>query len=122
MSSMFWLLLALFVVTDVIVITIVIRRTSPVLRTFTLLGGASGNRILQSAHTIVGDYLHVNYSGDVEALPTALAGLLPQLRDLLRSNGVEPAPEVVRALVEISANKHRIATREQLRAALATIA
>ncbi len=122
MSSMFWVVLALFVVTDIMVIAIVLRRMSPALRTLTLPGGANRSQILQSAHAIVGDYLRVNYSGDIGALPTTLAGLLPPLRDLLRSHGVEPDPEVIRALVEVSAAKHRVATAEQLRAALATIA
>ena len=121
MSAMFWAVLALFVVMDIIVIAVVFRRMSPALRLLGFSGGTERSQLLKSAHTMVGDYLRVNYSGDPGQLPTALRGLMPQLRDLLRSQGVEPEPEVVQALVEISAAKHRIATLQQLREALATL-
>jgi hypothetical protein len=119
---MFWVVLALFVVTDIIVIAVVVRRMSPALRMLGLPGGTNRNRILASAHTVVGEYLRANYSGDPGQLATALRGLLPQVREHLRSNGVEPEPEVVRALVEVSAARHRVATPRQLREALATVA
>ena len=120
MSLAFWLALALFVVMDVAIIAVVFRRvkSSP----FALfLPGGGQQRVLKTADAMVSDYLRVNYSGDPQQLPAALTGLLPQLRDLLRANGVEPQPEVLRALVEVSAARHRIATPRQLREALTTI-
>lgn len=119
MSPAFWIVIGLFVVLDIVVIAVVLRRVRVLWQG--LPSGADRNRILQSAHAMVGDYLRVNYSGDPAHLPTALSGLLPALRDLLRSHGVEPRPEMVRALVEVSAAKHRIATAGQLREALATV-
>jgi hypothetical protein len=119
---MFWVVLALFVLTDIIVIAVVIRRMGPAMQILGFSGGANRSQILKSAHAMVGDYLRANYSGDPGQLPTALRGLVPKLRDLLRSQGVEPQPEVVRALVEISAARHRVATLQELRAALADIA
>ena len=121
MSSMFWVVLAVFVLTDLVVIAIVVRRMSSMMWGLTLPGGADRGRILQSAHAMIGEHLRVNYSGDPGALPGVLAGLLPRLRDLLRSHGIEPTPEVIRAFVQVSAAKHRIATTQQLRDALATI-
>src|SRR5262245_17649224 len=120
MSPLFWLVLALFVLVDVAVITLVIRRMGSSIFGLTLPGG-DRNKVLQSIHAMVGDYLRVNYTGDPQQLATALAGLLPQLRDMLRSHGVEPRPEIIRALVEISAAKHRVATPTQLREALAAL-
>ena len=120
MSLAIWLALALFVITDIVVITLVIRRMKPALLG-TGMRGAGQKQILQSAEAMVGEYMRVNYSGDPQHLPTALAGLLPQLRDMLRAQGVEPQPEILRALVEISATRRRIATSRQLREALARI-
>lgn len=120
MSSYFWIAVALFVITDVVVITLVMRRMGPNLIGLMLPGGDRA-KLFESAHAMVGDYLRVNYSGDPQHLPAALSGLLPSLRDMLRSHGVEPRPEVVRALVEASAAKHRIASTRQLREALAVI-
>jgi hypothetical protein len=122
LSAMFWVVLALFVMTDIIIITVVIRRMGPAMQVLGFSGGANRSQLLKSAHTMVGDYLRANYSGDPGQLQAALSGLVPKLRDLLRSQGVEPQPEVVRALVEISAARHRIATLQQLREALANIA
>lgn len=121
MSLMFWMALVLFVMTDLIVIAVVIRRMSPALRILSSPGGTDRSQLLRSAHALVGDHLRANYSGDPGQLPTALRGLMPQLRDLLRSHGVEPEPHVVRALLEISAARHRIAPLRQLRDALATV-
>ena len=120
MSPVFWLVLSLFVLTDVLIIVLVIRRMSSTIFGLTLPGG-DRNKVLQSIHAMVGDYLRVNYSGDPRQLPTALAGLMPQLRDILRSHGVDPRPEIIRALVEISVAKHRVASARELREALATL-
>lgn len=117
MSRMFWIALVLFAVIDVVVIAVMIRRFGA-----GLLGGAApGGKVLETAHAMVGDYLRANYSGDPAQLPSALAGLMPRLRDLLRDQGVEPKPEVLRALVEISAARHRIASPQELREALANL-
>lgn len=120
MSPMTWIAIVLFVITDIVVIMLVIRKfrssaLGPVLM------GRGGARLLGSVHDMVGEHLRVNYSGDPQQLPTAIAGLLPRLRDMLRSHGVEPRPEVVEAMIEASAAKHRIASAKQLREALATI-
>ena len=120
MSPVFWIALAGFVITDIVIITLVIRRMSSSLLGLALPGG-DRNKLFESIHAMVGDYLRVNYSGDLQQLPTAISGLLPQLRDMLRSHGVEPTPEVLRALLRISAAKHRIASSRELREALATI-
>ena len=120
MSLVFWIALALFVVVDVVVITLVIRRFRASLLGLALPGG-DRNKLFESIHAMVGDYLRVNYSGDPQQLPTAIGGLLPQLRDMLRSHGVEPRPEVLRALLEISAVKHRVASPKDVRQALATL-
>ena len=120
MTPVFWIALAVFVITDIIVITLVIRRMSSSLLGLTLPGG-DPNKLFESIHAMVGDYLRVNYSGDPQQLPAAIGGLLPQLRDMLRSHGVEPRPEVLRALLQISAAKHRIASTKDVRQALATL-
>jgi hypothetical protein len=77
--------------------------------------------VIEDAHVMVGDYLRVNYSGDPGHLATALSGLVPVLRDMLRSHGVEPRPEVIHALLEVSAARHRIASMHQVREALASL-
>ncbi len=120
MSPVFWNALGVFVIADIIIITLVIRRMSSSLFGLALPGG-DRNKLFESIHAMVGDYLRENYSGDLQQLPTAIGGLLPQLRDMLRSHGVDPRPDVIRALVEISAAKHRIATTRQLHEALATL-
>lgn len=120
MSPFFWLAVALFVLTDVVVVALVIRRNSSTLLGLALPGG-DRNKVLQSIHAMVGDYLREHYTGDLQQLPAALSGLVPQLRDLLRSHGVEPRPEIVRALIEISAARHRIASARELREALASL-
>jgi len=120
MSPVFWIALVGFVIADIVIITLVIRRMSSSLLGLTLPGG-DRNRLFESIHAMVGDYLRVNYSGDPQHLPAAISGLLPQLRDMLRSHGVEPRPEVLRALLQISAARHRIASARQLREALATL-
>jgi len=81
MSRIFWIGVALFVVTDIVVIAL----------------------------------------GDPGQLARALSGLLPRVRELVESHGVEPRPEVVQALIEVSAAKHGIASARQVREALATI-
>lgn len=118
---MFWIALAVFVVTDAVVLAVVLRRMNPALRIPPTAGGVDRSQILRSADALVGDHLRVNYSGDPGQLPTALSGLLPQLRDLLRSHGVEPEPQMIRSLIETAAARHRIAPRRQLREALAII-
>ena len=121
MSPMLWMALALFVVTDLIVIAVVMRRMGPALRMLRMPDGTNRSQILRSADTLVGDYLRANYGGDPGQLPTALSGLMPQMRDLLRTHGVEPEPHMVRALIEISAARHRIAPLPRLREALAAV-
>ena len=120
MSPFFWTMIVVFVIIDVCVVLLVIRRTGSTLFGLTLPGG-DRNKVLESVHAMVGDYLRVNYSGDPQQLAAALSGLLPQLRDMLKSHGVEPRPEIVRALLEVSAAKHRVASTRELREALATL-
>ena len=120
MSNVFWILMALFVITDIVVIAFVIRRFRASLFTPTVPGASQG-QVLASAHTMVGEYLRANYSGDPGHLATALAGLVPKLRELIVSQGIEPRPEVIHALIEVSAAKHKIASARQIREALATI-
>lgn len=120
MSQIFWIGLALFVVTDIVVIALVIRRFRANLLGPTMPGTNMG-KIVESAHALVGEYLRANYSGDPGHLATALGGLLPRLRELVESHGVEPRPEVVQALIEVSAAKHGIASARRVREALATI-
>ncbi|MGH7729944.1 MAG: hypothetical protein ACRENJ_01690 [Candidatus Eiseniibacteriota bacterium] len=120
MSLLFWIGVALFVITDIVFILFVIRRFRA-----NLLGaavpGANQGQILQAAHAMVGEYLRANYSGDPGHLATALGGLLPRLRELVVSHGVEPRREVLHALIEVSAEKHRIASAREIRQALAAI-
>jgi len=120
MPQIFWIALALFVVTDIVVIAFVIRRFRANLLGPTMPGAHMG-RIVESAHGMVGEYLRANYSGDPGHLATALASLQPRVRELVESHGVEPRPEVVQALIEVSAAKHGIASARQVREALATI-
>jgi hypothetical protein len=121
MSPIFWIVIALFVVTDIVVVTIVLRRFLP------LLPQGAGSLIgkgkaLDAAHAMVGDYLRVNYSGDPGQLAAALSGLIPALREMLRSHGIDAPPEMIRMLIEFSAARHKIASQRQLREALATLA
>jgi hypothetical protein len=121
MSPMLWMFIAIFVATDLIIVTLVLRRMAPVLQLLQLTGGANRSQLLKQAHDLVGEYLRANYSGDVAQLPTALSGLMAKLRDLLRSQGVEVDPATLRGLVEIAAAKQRIATLREIREALATV-
>jgi hypothetical protein len=121
-SSMMWMFLAIFLVTDLILVTLVLRRMSPVLQLLQQAGGANRSQLLKSAHDLVGEYLRANYSGDLAQLPGVLNGLMSKLRDLLRSQGVELDPATLKALVEIAAAKQRVATLQQIREALATVA
>ena len=116
----FWIGLALFALADIAVIAFVIQRFRSGLLG-TPIPSAHYGQILTSAHAMVGEYLRANYSGDPGHLPTALSGLLPRIRELVVSHGVEPRPEVVRALIEVSAAKHGFASARQVREALATI-
>jgi len=116
----FWLALALFVITDAIVIVFVVRRFRANLPGSGFAGARTGP-VLASAHAMVGEYLRANYSGDPSHLATALGGLIPHVRELLRAQGIEPRPDVVRALVEVSATRHRVASPRQIREALQAI-
>lgn len=120
MPQLFWIMMAVFVITDIVVIALVIRRFRAGLFTSTVPGASQG-QVLGSAHTMVGEYLRANYSGDPGHLATVLAGLVPKVRELMVSQGIEPRPEVVHALIEVSAAKHKIASARQIREALATI-
>ena len=120
MPQIFWIALALFVITDVVIIAIMIRRFRA-----NLLGvavpGTNLGKIIESAHGLVGEYLRANYSGDPGHLATVLSGLMPRVRELVVSQGVEPRPEVLHALIETSVAKHGIASAKQVREALAAI-
>jgi hypothetical protein len=121
-SSMMWMFLAIFLVTDLIIVTLVLRRMSPVLQLLQQAGDANRSQLLKTAHDLVREYLQANYSGDVAQLPGVLSGLMSKLRDLLRNQGVELDPATLKALVEIAAAKQRVATLQQIREALATVA
>ena len=120
MPQVFWIAVALFVLFDLVVIVLVVRRFRA-----GLLGpavpGTNQARILESAHAMVGEYLRANYSGDPGHLAIALGGLLPRLRELVVSHGVEPQREVLLALLEVSAARHRVASARQIREALTRI-
>ena len=120
MSKVFWIGLALFVLADVVVIGFVIQRFRSSLLG-TSIPGVHHGRMLKAAHAMVGEYLRANYSGDPSHLATALGGLVPRVRELVASHGVEPRPEMVRALIEVSAARQGIASARQVREALAAI-
>ena len=120
MSPIFWIVLAVFVITDLVVIAWVIRRFRANLFLPTAMDAHPG-KVLAEAHEMVGEYLRANYSGDPAHLATALAGLLPRVRALAERDGINPRPEVIRVLIELSAARHGIATAQQIRQALASI-
>ena len=119
MTPFMWIAIGMFLLTDLLVVAMVVQRIHPRLLRLMLPGG-DRDALFASVHAMVGDHLRANYSGDPQQLPTAIGGLLPGVRDMLMSRGIEPRPEVVRALIEASAIRHRIATPRQLREALAT--
>jgi hypothetical protein len=118
--QIFWIVLALFVITDIVAIALVIRRFRANLLMPTLPGVSQG-QALASAHTMVGEYLRASYSGDPGHLATALAGLLPHMRELAKSHGIEANPEVLHTLIALSAAKHGNASARQIRETLASI-
>jgi hypothetical protein len=118
MSPVFWIVIAMFVATDIVVVAVVLRRVMPVVTLFRGLDPERRNRLIQDGHRIAGEFMRTNYSGDPTQLPTALGQLRPQLRDLIRSYGIEPDPTTLDLMIELSAASHRVATRSQLREAL----
>ena len=118
MSTMFWIILVAFVVTDIVVIALVMRRFMSAVSLFQGLEPGRRSQLMQEGHRIAGEFLSANYSSDSGQLPTALAGLRPQLRDLIRSYGLEADPVSLDLLIEVSAASHRVASRAQVREAL----
>jgi len=118
MSPIVWVVIAVFVVTDVFVLAWVLRKVMPVVALFRGLGPERRTQLITDGQRITGEFLRTNYSGDPAQLPAALAQLRPQLRDLIRSYGIEPDPTTLDLLIELSAASQRVATRSQLREAL----
>lgn len=119
MSQTFWILLAVFVAVDIAVVVWAVRSFMSRMLGSTL--GVQTGKVIETAHAMIGEYMRVNYSGDRTHLTAALGGLLPVLHGLLQSQGVSPRPEVIRALLEISLSRHRIASVGEVREALAVL-
>jgi hypothetical protein len=118
MQTWMWVALAAFIIVDVVVTVAVLKGVLAVDSSLKVLTAMPDRKIVEAAHELVGQYLKANYSGDPNSLPAALNGVVPQVTELIRESGAEPGPDVVKALIAISAAKHRVGTMNQIREAL----
>jgi hypothetical protein len=89
-----------------------------------LLGMSLGElkRFADSSHALVGEYMRANYSGNPEQLPEVLASLMTRLEDQAKAQGLTLDRDVLRALLQRSAESHRLAKPREVQAALAKVA
>jgi hypothetical protein len=74
-------------------------------------------RISQEIHELVGRWMSGNYSGDPSQLASAVAGLLPQAREIAQRESAKIDDHVVRLMVANAIAAHRIATLGEAQAA-----
>ena len=122
MPSWFWPAFAAFVVFDIVVTALILRKVAAGgLR----LGGIDFARLRPLSAAMnerVGSYLRANYSGETDQLPQVLDALLPELRALAREKGIEVDDDTLRAALVVSASSQGLANPRELREALARVA
>lgn len=122
MPSWFWPAFAAFIVIDVVITALILRRVAAGgLR----LGGVDFARLRplsDAMHQRVGSYLRANYNGQPDHLPQVLDTLLPELRTMLREQGLEVDDDTLKAALVVSAATHGLVNPRQLREALSKVA
>ena len=121
MNGIFWAMVAVFVVTDVLVLSVVYRRMRPLISAMRIPDVNRRRELLAASETMIAEHLRNQSQGDVMQLGASIAALLPALRDLWRAQGVELDEPALQTVVEGVAVKRGYATRKQVREALATI-
>ena len=122
MSIGLWIAIGLFVVLDVVVTILVVRRVRAGILKVSGLDLSKIGPVTVAFHERIGNYMQANYSGDLGQLPDALRGLLPVLRDVAREQGLPLDDDLIKVALTASVTKHRIASAGQVREALAQIA
>jgi hypothetical protein len=120
--SWFWPALVAFVVFDLVVTALVLRKVAP--RSLRV-GGIDFARLRplsDAMHERVGSYLRANYSGRPEQLPEVIDALLPELRALAREQDVDIDDETLKAALVVSVSSHGLANPREMREALAKVA
>ena len=114
MPNWFWSIIAAFLVVDVVVLSVSVRRRlAQQGLDFTKLRAVS-----KLVHLRVGDYMRANYSGNPDQLPQALSGLLPIADEIARGSGCKLDSHTLELMVKTSIVSHRLATRPEVEAAL----
>lgn len=95
-----WLIIA-FVLFDVCIGVLVVRKAFQAFGLLGALGGTMAERkaVLSAAQELTSSTIDSAWNGDPETLPGVVTGLAPRMESLLRSHGLEPVPGVVRALL-----------------------
>ncbi len=116
-----WVLFVIVAVciVDVVVLLFVLKRMRA---SAAALGASEAERreLREAAHELVRGCLSTGTSGDVEQLRAALAGVVPQLRELMRSRGLTPTPGAIRILLAAALAKQGIPARNAARIPIAT--
>lgn len=115
-----WVLFVIVAVciVDVAVFLFVLRRMRV---SAAALGASEAERreLRDAAYELVRGYLATGISGDAEQLRAALAGVVPQLQELMRVRGLTPTPGAVRILLAAALAKQGIPARHAARIPIA---
>jgi hypothetical protein len=114
LSKWFWFLIAVTVVIDAIVITLVLRhrmRNAGV--DFARLA-----KLTKLIHEATGEHMRANYSGNLEQLPSALESLMPVVSSVIQHGGHTLDDDTLRLLVITSVTQHRFAPRADVQRAM----
>ena len=123
-----------FVVLDLIVMVIVLKRVVKlkVSVTTNLFRGGQGpgtldqlralGQFARDQHERIGEYMRANWSGMPEQLPSVIAALLDELDKTAREKGLALDRGVLKAMLASSLRSHRIGRGRELREAIQKVA
>lgn len=121
MNGIFWGMVAVFVITDAIVLTMVYRRMRPLIAALRIPDVNRRRELMAATETLIAERLRNQPPGDTMQLGASIASLLPALRDLWRAQGIELDGPSLQTILSGVAVKRGYATAKQMREALATI-
>ena len=115
-------MIVLFVILDVIILALVLRRFVKVKGSLNVsfqgLDFRQLSRFAKDMHAETERYLQSNYSGDPRQLPDAMQGLLSLARSRAEQEGLALDAAMLKQLVAALVRKHRVAKAEEIRSAL----
>lgn len=121
MSGMFWVVVAVFVVTDVIVLSMVYKRMRPLISAMRIPDVNRRRELMLATETMIATHFRNSPPGDTLQLGATIASLLPELRGLWQAQGIELDGAALQTVIEGVAVKRGYASSKQVREALATI-